>query len=540
MADTQTPPTGSPLFARQATGLVREVTPFSSYIINYIPGTPVQALGYGLFFAFALFPGGNFLLAGVLAIPLALAFCYAFGLLTSMMPRTGGDYVLVSRVLHPSLGLVSSFCMTVSNVLSVAFFGVIIVTLGLGPGLISLGLVGHYPTLISWGNTIDASRGWQFAIGSCLFVSGALIMSFGWKWTARIQATLFGIIMLGLVVAGGIALFTSHGDFVGNFNSFARQYTHNPNSYESTITNAQKAGIPTSAAFSFSNTVPMIGIFATFGIYSWFSTYVGGELRQARTMKTANIMGLAGSTSILVILVFAAIFLHTFGTSFMTAASSNGLPTGITAAPTYFFLLGASTGSVVVTGFLVLAYLLFFPLITYMAFLQPTRMCFAYAFDGILPSRVTTLSRTRSPYIALILTVALTELVFIWAVRSTTIFTVLVYAVLIQLIGMALVGASAVVVPWRRPELYRAGSTTRTVAGIPVVSLAGAGSLLAAAFVWVLYFHYSGFGLANRGQFWTWVIGSIVAAFVYYLVARAVRRRQGVDLSLVYAEIPPE
>ena len=95
--------------------LVRGVTPRSSLIINFIPGHPAQSLAAGFFFVFALFPGGNYLVGLLLVIPMGLAMSYAFGLLTAMIPRSGGDYMLVSRVIHPMVGLISSFCMTLAG-----------------------------------------------------------------------------------------------------------------------------------------------------------------------------------------------------------------------------------------------------------------------------------------------------------------------------------------------------------------------------------------------------------------------------------------
>ncbi len=54
---------------------------------------------------------------------MTLSFSYTFGLLTQMIPRSGGDYMIVSRVLGPLLGFISSFCMTMAGLLSNAFFG---------------------------------------------------------------------------------------------------------------------------------------------------------------------------------------------------------------------------------------------------------------------------------------------------------------------------------------------------------------------------------------------------------------------------------
>jgi hypothetical protein len=113
MQRTATGPPG--LVARNATGLVRGISPRSSIIINLIPGHPAHSLAAGFFFVFALFPGGSYLLGPAMVIPLSLAVSYEFDLLTQMIPRSGGDYMLVSRIIHSGVGLISSFCMTLAG-----------------------------------------------------------------------------------------------------------------------------------------------------------------------------------------------------------------------------------------------------------------------------------------------------------------------------------------------------------------------------------------------------------------------------------------
>src|SRR6266850_4312612 len=108
----------SGLFARTATGLVRGVPPRSSIILNFIPGHPTQTMAAVLLFALAVGPGGNPFLALLFVVPMTLSFAYSFGLLTQMIPRSGGDYMLVSRVIHPLVGIVSSFCMSMAGFLS--------------------------------------------------------------------------------------------------------------------------------------------------------------------------------------------------------------------------------------------------------------------------------------------------------------------------------------------------------------------------------------------------------------------------------------
>jgi APA family basic amino acid/polyamine antiporter len=531
----------SDLFARRATGLVRGISPRSATIINLIPGHPAQSLAAGFFFVFALFPGGSYLLGLLMVIPLVLAISYAFGLLTQMIPRSGGDYMLVSRVIHPAVGLISSFCMTLAGLLSNAFFGIAFVTIGLGPGLIGVGLVGGSDTLVDWGTTIQGSKTWGFALGAGMMVVSAVILAGGWRWTLRVQNTLFWLVSSSVILAVLAALFTSKSGFTSNFNEFAGPLTGSDNSYRDVITTAQEAGVDTDPSFSFTNTIPIMGFFATFSIFSYWSTFVGGEVRQANTAKMANNMARAGVLGILVVAVFASIFFKTFGTDFMIAANGGGFPAEIPAAPTYFLLMGASVGNTIFAFFITFAYVLFWPLICYVSFIQPTRLLFAYSFDGILPKAVTKVSRNGSPYVAVLIALGLSVIVLLWAINQDSFFQVLVYATLIQLVAMGLVGLSAVLVPWRRPELYRASTTKKTVAGIPVVAIAGAGAMAVTLIIWVLYFNYKDeFGLTDLGKMFMIFGTTIVLALVYYFVAKAVRRGQGVDLDRAYAEIPPE
>ena len=533
--------TSSGLFVRSATGLVRGVSQRSSFVINFIPGHPTQALAAGFFFVFALFPGGNYLVGLALTIPLILAIAYSFGLLTAMIPRSGGDYMIVSRVMHPVLGLISSFCMTLAGLLSNAFFGVAFVTLGIGPGLVSLGLLERSQGLINAGTTIQSTIGWKFGIGAAMMLLSAAFLVGGWRWSIRIQNTLFWIVTGGLILATVAAVFTSHASFVSSFNSFLRPYTHNANSYQGVLSRAAKNGINLHPSFSIGNSIPIVGFFATFSIYSYWSTFVAGELREASSVKTARNMALAGVTCIAVVAAFAAVYFHAFGTSFMIAANGGGMPPQVSTAPTYFFLMSGAVGNLLFAVLIIFSYIFFWPLICYISLLQPTRMMFAYAFDGILPEKVTSINRHGAPWAAIIISWVLSAATLLWGLKNASFFQILTYATLIQLIAMGLVSVSGIIVPWRRPELYRGSTSQRRFLGVPVVTLAGVGGVLTCVFVWVLFFHYSAqFGFSNPGKFFGFAGVTIGLAVVYYLIARFIRSREGVNINLVYAEIPPE
>jgi basic amino acid/polyamine antiporter, APA family len=533
----------SGLFTRTATGLVRGVPPRSSLIINFIPGHPTQTMVAVLLFALAVGPGGNPFLAVLLVVPMSLAFAYAFGLLTQMIPRSGGDYMLVSRVIHPAIGYVSVFCMTTAGLLSNAFFGLAVVTAGIAPLCVSVGLIGDWPGLVSWGQHASSSKGWLIFFGLVMFAFAGVMQLGGWRWTLRLQNLFFWMVTASLGIVTVVTLFQSKSHFVSKFNGFVGGITHRPDEYAGTIATALKNGVAVHPSFSFSATIPIIAVFATTAIFSYWSTFVGGELRQASTIKTANNMALGGVVPLILVAICTAIFFKTFGSDFLRAANGGGLPEQVaTPGTTFFYLSGISVGSTAYTLIIFILYIVFWPLITYISSLQQTRAIFAMSFDGVLPKGVTRVNRYGCPDLALLLALLLSAGTFIWAVYDQTgFFIVLAYALLVQLIAMALVGLSGVLAPILRPELYRASASQKALFGVPLVQIAGVGAILTGAFVWWAYLHYDQLGAnANLGKLFAWTIGPAVLGALFYIVMAAVKRSRGTDVTLVYREIPPE
>lgn len=304
-----------------------------------------------------------------------------------------------------------------------------------------------------------------------------------------------------------------------------------------------KNGVAVDPGFSFGSTIPMIAVFATTAIFSYWSTFVGGELRQASTIKTANNMALGGVVPLILVVICTAIFFKTFGGDFLRAANGGGLPEQI-AAPgtTFFYLSGISVGNTAYTLIIFVLYIVFWPLLTYISTLQQTRAMFAMSFDGVLPKGITRVNRYGCPWLALLIALVLSSIVFVWSVYDQTgFFVVLAYALLVQLIAMGLVGLTGVLAPMLRPQLYRASASQRSVAGIPLVQIAGAGAVLTAIFVWWAYLHYDQLGAnANLGKLFAWTIGPAILGAVCFFIAAAVRKSQGTDVTLVYREIPPE
>src|SRR5256886_10032417 len=98
------------VFLRNATGLLREVSLLDAFIMN----TFGMNIAVGAVFLFlqapANFPNGNMLVAVIIGtLLMAFTLLWVYSTFAASMPRSGGDYVFVSRVLHPFLGWLLSW-----------------------------------------------------------------------------------------------------------------------------------------------------------------------------------------------------------------------------------------------------------------------------------------------------------------------------------------------------------------------------------------------------------------------------------------------
>ena len=106
MAETTTAPTGGneDVFLRKASGVVRAISPTDGMFFGYMSSAGIYALVFYLFLGAGAFPHANYLLANVLSFVFFVPVFAVYSMLASSMPRSGGDYVFISRILSPAVG----------------------------------------------------------------------------------------------------------------------------------------------------------------------------------------------------------------------------------------------------------------------------------------------------------------------------------------------------------------------------------------------------------------------------------------------------
>ena len=95
-------------FARKASGLARSVSARDALIFNIMWMAPLGPWIYGIW-ALSLFPGADLPMTVLISEVVALIVGAFYAVFNASMPRSGGDYIWNSRVLHPVIGFSMNF-----------------------------------------------------------------------------------------------------------------------------------------------------------------------------------------------------------------------------------------------------------------------------------------------------------------------------------------------------------------------------------------------------------------------------------------------
>ena len=109
------------VFVRNATGLVCTLGSRDAFLTSIFSMGFMWPILY-LFTAGSVYQGVDLPITVWLGLPLVLVMGYTYYLLSSTFPRSGGDYVWVSRIVHPAIGFMSNFA--VATIL-MSFIGII-------------------------------------------------------------------------------------------------------------------------------------------------------------------------------------------------------------------------------------------------------------------------------------------------------------------------------------------------------------------------------------------------------------------------------
>ena len=547
MATTTANPPRQTLFLRNATGLVKAWSTFDAFLYSFWSVNLVTLGLYGMSFVYAI-PNGQLLLAVLITGVLTTFLVVTYAQLVSAMPRAGGDYAWQSRILGGGAGFVlaiTGWWFTLwlwtpiyANILVVQFFAPFAYTLG-------------------WTGVATFFGSATGVFVSCLIVLAfvSLVITMGMETYAKIQKFCFWLGLAGLVVMAGLLLFSSHDAFVKAFNTEAASlFGASGDAYSKTLAVGAKAGASgiSFGSFGIGATFLLLPFLAFYLLWPVWGATLYGEVRGAKEYrKVFNAMFWGLWVTVALVAVVILLIVKTIGWDFYNAANGaywNSLAGG--AAPP----VPIWPYPVMLAGWLVNSHLFQALLIAVMGlwffgwagtlFLSSTRVIFAAAFDRVLPEWAANISaKRRVPYGSLILMIVPSLVVSaIWAYRPSFqgIFLWATGVIAITFLGTVIAGA---IMPWRRKDIFENSPIARfKVAGIPVITITGIVSAIFIVFMlaeWSFNAVYgTAFSLNASSPIYFLVTYGVALAI--YLVARVVRKRQGIDLARIHREIPVE
>jgi basic amino acid/polyamine antiporter, APA family len=528
------------LFTRKATGLVREAKTRDALFYNLLwSSVALTFVFYWLFFAF--YPGANPYLGFLIAAGLGLPGSFLYAMLTQVMPRTGGDYVFNSRAIHPSVGFAGNFSYCFWLCIVIGVYTTYFASYGMGAwGRMMTGFTGS-TGWVDFGDWFSTEWGLFITGTVALLLSAALFIKGGTRLFFKVQAVGFLIYVAGaFILPMVVGLFQDQAGFLASFNDYAENLGVT-GAVGALTQSANDAGFATSG-FDFEMTVKSVSIFWFIFGFIYSSNYFAGEIRMGKGTHLKSMPGAVGIVVIALLLLlvsYLSVADYTFnGMLGYADPAAYGFAAGAPAYPELMAIASNSPiiGTVTILGFAV-GLLLWLP----QTMLLVSRSMFAWSFDRIMPDKLSYVDpRSRSPLVAI-------GIMLLLSIGSTAIYAFTDwFSAVSVLLGLSLTllitAISGIVLPFRQRAMIEGSPFDRKVLGIPLFTFVGCLAFLGfgCAIGIILWDENSGASLsANPGKLQL-CLAVYAAAFAIYWIAVAVRKRQGIDLSLSHRDLPPE
>jgi APA family basic amino acid/polyamine antiporter len=567
------------LFAREATGLVREIG-FSVgviIILSHVVGLgwqkrafqfsgpmpmPTDAMPLGLPAMF-----WAFLVVGLVVLVTG----YAAGYVAAAMPRSGGGYVTVSRIIHPSVGYMAGWLMFLAEAFSYGLIGVAVFE-GIG--------IFFNIALASPGT---ATPGWLTAMGdpATIFVGGlllvwifALVALLGTKMYGRLMQVLFYIpaaitvLFFAMWIAGVL-----NPQVV--IDGFTKVTGASPDVYTSTSLATGMADNPAGFfdAFSFA----LGGAFWAY--MGWYATtFLAGEVKEANK-KLPRVLLVAGL--VIIVIYLAASSLSAFsvmnvgvatdtvgGHTWSLFQSYGWLSYGPQAAkdaaaaaiPNFQTAWSTGIATIIAQGMGLgwLAVIIAIGAVFWVAndippfLLVASRTFFAMSFDRMMPEKFSYVSeRWHAPVWSLIITAVfaipacMAEANFPAGAATTLAFAGVVGTDIFDATFLLMFCVSCLLLPLERRDIYDRAAVKHSVGTVVILGLLatlGAGFCLyifiqQSPWIWSLFTSSASYSDIASSVGFLACIAAGVLLYVYHMYKNSTR---GVDMRTLYIAIPPE
>ncbi len=490
-------------------------------------------------------PGVNLMYATLLAALVGVPVVVTYGIMAIEMPRSGGEYVYPSRLLHPYLGIVGGLARIINVIVYAAVLPFWFSTLIVGPGLGAWGALSSNTGLQSLGAALTPLSGSTsnldiVIIGEVItFALMALYIVMKPRLAFNLFSALLILELIGVIVSLVLLAGIGHSGFVSTVNSFMAGQGYKGSYYQDTATfGAAQVGTYGSDLTATLTFVPLV--FAFYFMFATAPNYIAGEFqRSSRSIRigmTASYL-LSVIFAVAIVLVFESVVGMDFlnGSVLTSVYGVTGGPqalpfaSGLTALPLF-----AAGGNTVLIGLMFLGSVSWYLLWMILGFYIFSRYALSFSLDRMFPKALSAVSRrTHSPYAGIIVLSVLGGILLPFVTYDTgVVYSPFVY--LLFFLPMVTVALTSV-------SLIRLGVQKKRAAYTVTGAISFLATAISAYLVSTLPDLTSAAAFGNTTTSYIAIGVLLVGGAIWYVAARAWSlRRHGVDVAMAFKQLPPD
>lgn len=536
---------GRTVFRRSASGLMRQFTAYDVLIYNVawsmllIDGTAYVYL-QGPF----AFPGANMPL-GLLVVTLwATPQFLAYSMLASTMPRSGGDYVWQSRILHGSIGFATMMLMAFSLWIWIAFNGWWVTAFSSSPMFAILGIQLNNADLVNLGVWLSTPTG---IFAGTIIVNVVTFIMFLPGITPGLKSGRYGfwLVVLGMAALTFQLGAYTHNDFVTQYNGFmSRLDPSQTNYYQYVIDTAAASGFNPNQPFNWFDTLGIMPIAWLVLAWPMWVFLNLGEVKGAESLKRMSMLTL-GSLWLcgVFMIVWAWELVNTAGWTFLASAGYCYYNYLIAFPIVPFYTnLAAILGTNPIPGLLIgLGAMAIGLWECWVNFVGGSRIMLAASLDRALPEWFGRVGRRFRQLVNVGIVYLVMGIIIGYLYDFTIFWQYTVAASLVSSVFQWFTMLAAVVFPFRAHmrDIWKVSPASRyVIAGIPVISIGGViGITLQSTLIWYEMTVNNLF--INSPPSVVGFATLVLALFAFWWIMYGYWKRKGLDLNLAYKEVPP-
>lgn len=530
-------------FARKASGLVRGLSFIDAFGVGFMNQGLTPSMWVMISLGLGVYTGGNLVIATLLsALLCGVGFSLVWGILGGSMPRSGGEYIYNSRIIHPLIGIAESF----GNAFVWIMWIYVLAPWTIDPGLVMMFQFMGMPQAADFLTTPLA----VFLISSVVSLIALFFVVFGMKVFATVQKVVMFFGIAGTLVILLVLTFTSRDAFVAAWNGMAAQYgsLDYAGFLAAAKSAAEGAGDVIPSTWNWFDTLGVMVAGSWLFAYSYCITFIAGEVKRPdKTIILANLSAILVPAFFM--LWLAAALYRTVGFEFLSATAwVDNMGEGLAGynlpwSTHYVGLAAVVTQNKFFTFMMALSFILFnlwWVALSYLAF---PRILFAWGMDRMGPKWFADIDyRWASPVKNHILCFILGEIgIALYAFRGNPMEGLSVTGLeIVTVFGVTAIAAAVFPFSKKARHIWESSPYRHwKILGIPVITIGAFFNLVYLAILFYFFIIMPDLeGLATGSLILYGVIWGLGILWYFYWKWR--NKQVGVDTDMTFGELPPD